>query len=82
VISALLAASELEIETALSPPIRISLDPSSPSSQLTRALRPKVTLRTGGQVVYAAAPHGEPRQSPALLLALAGLALLLLVLTR
>lgn len=65
VLAGLLTNATIEVETAASPPFTMSLavDPNAPPSPAMAALRPKVTVRVGGEVVYSAAPYGDPAAS-------------------
>ncbi len=61
----------VEVETSVSPPIRVSgADFEGPSSVFTRLLQPKVTVRQNGAVLYTSMPYGQPDRMLALVFGL------------
>lgn len=79
--------ASVEIETALSPPACIQVagalqgDGSGPSL-LVRLLRPSVTVRSGGTVLFRVEPAGPPDPAVRALAAVGLFILLALVLVR
>lgn len=59
-----LSATEVEIETALSPPVRVNvggqLQGDGGPGLITRLLRPRVVLRSGQSVLFKVEPAGAP----------------------
>lgn len=53
------AGWEVEVRSNVAPPLRFGLDAKEPSA-LTRFVKPNVTIRKSGRVIYSSAPAGEP----------------------
>lgn len=82
--SSLLEGATLEVETVLSPPIRVSLAPDPAGDGpglLSRLLRPRYTLRAGN-LVLPYQPSGDPSQLRITLAIAAALVLLVVFIGR
>ena len=63
-IDQMLAGTRITFEAEGIAPISVSLDPNAPTSPITKLLKPKVTVKSGTEILYQTAPYGSPSGVP------------------